>query len=63
MTGVLALADYGTYVQYAGVFFGAIVLLAGGLVVARGFFSVRREHGNVLDINASGRAQGGQAPR
>ena len=63
MTGVLALADYGTYVQYVGVFFGAILLLAGGLVVGRSLFGARREHGNVLNINTVGRAQAGQAPR
>ena len=60
MTGVLALADYGTYVQYVGMFFGAIMLLAGGLIVGRALFGARREHGNVLDINAASRAQAGQ---
>jgi hypothetical protein len=60
MTGVLALADYGTYVQYVGMFFGAILLLSGGLIIGRAVFGARREHGNVLDINHAGRAQAGQ---
>ena len=51
-----------TYLPFVGMFFGAILLLAGGLVVGRSLFGVRREHGNVLDINAAARAQaqGGQ---
>ena len=46
-----------TYLPFVGMFFGAILLLAGGLVVGRSLFGVRREHGNVLDINAAARAQ------
>jgi hypothetical protein len=46
-----------TYLPYVGAFFGAILLLAGGMIVGRSLFGVRREHGNVLDINATARAQ------
>jgi hypothetical protein len=49
------------YLPYVGAFFGAILVLAGGLIFARSLFGVRREHGNVLDINAAARAQA-QAP-
>jgi hypothetical protein len=45
------------YLPYVGAFFGAILLLAGGLVMGRSLFGARREHGNVLDINAAARAQ------
>ena len=45
------------YLPYVGAFFGAILLLAGGLIVGRSLFGARREHGNVLDINAAARAQ------
>ena len=45
------------YLPFVGMFFGAILLLAGGLIVFRSLFGVRREHGNVLDINAAARAQ------
>lgn len=46
-----------TYLPFVGMFFGAILLLAAGLVFGRSVFGVRREHGNVLDINAAARAQ------
>jgi hypothetical protein len=46
-----------TYLPFVGMFVGAILLLAGGLIVGRGLFGARREHGNVLDINAAARAQ------
>ena len=45
------------YLPYVGAFFGAILVLAGGLIFGRSLFGVRREHGNVLDINAAARAQ------
>ena len=45
------------YLPYVGAFFGAILLLSAGLIVGRGLFGARREHGNVLDINAAARAQ------
>jgi hypothetical protein len=45
------------YLPYVGAFFGAILLLAGGMIVGRSLFGARREHGNVLDINAAARAQ------
>lgn len=46
-----------TYLPFVGMFFGAILLLAGGLIVGRSLFGARREHGNVIDINAAARAQ------
>ena len=45
------------YLPYVGAFFGAILVLAGGLIFGRSLFGARREHGNVLDINAAARAQ------
>jgi hypothetical protein len=45
------------YLPYLGAFFGAILLLSLGLIAGRSLFGVRREHGNVLDINAAARAQ------
>jgi hypothetical protein len=52
------------YLPYVGAFFGAILLLSAGLIVGRGLFGARREHGNVLDIDAAARAQAraGHAP-
>jgi hypothetical protein len=46
-----------TYLPYVGAFFGSILFLAGGLILGRAMFGARREHGNVLDINAAARAQ------
>jgi hypothetical protein len=71
MTGVLALAQgftpegFVTYMPYAGMFLGAILLLAAGLVVGRRIFGGKRSDGNVLDINAAARAhaQAGPAER
>jgi hypothetical protein len=62
MTGVLALAqevpaNYAAYAPYAAFFLGGILLLAFGLIVGRAIFGTRRDHGNVLDINAAARAQ------
>jgi hypothetical protein len=45
------------YLPYVGAFFAAILLMSGGLIVGRSLFGARREHGNVLDINAAARAQ------
>ena len=50
------------YLPYVGAFFGAILLLAGGLIFGRNLFGARREHGNVLDINAAARAQAQATP-
>jgi hypothetical protein len=66
MTGVLALsqevpANYSAYAPYAAFFLGGIMLLALGLIVGRSLFGTRREHGNVLDINAAARAQANSA--
>ena len=38
------------------------MLLALGLIVGRSLFGARREHGNVLDINAAARAQASARP-
>jgi hypothetical protein len=46
-----------TYLPYVGAFFGSILMLSGVLIVGRAMFGPRREHGNVLDINAAARAQ------
>ena len=46
-----------TYLPYVGAFFGSILMLSGLLIVGRAMFGQRREHGNVLDINATARAQ------
>jgi hypothetical protein len=51
-----------TYLPFVGMFLGGIVLLAGGLIVGRTLFGARREHGNVLDINAAARAQAQAQP-
>ena len=68
MTGVLALsqevpASYSAYAPYAAFFLGGIMLLALGLIVGRSVFGKRREHGNVLDINAAARAQASVRPQ
>jgi hypothetical protein len=55
MTGVLALAQGlapSVVVPYLGMFGGAIMALALGLIAARRFLGAPPSHGYVLDINA-----------